>query len=145
MKAITIHQPWATLVAIKVKENETRGWATKHRGKTAIHAGKKVEREACMREPIRSILAAYGYTAENLPTGAVVAIVNLADCQQVIDDNGESAVLRNQQIISRHEYAFGDFSEGRYAWKMSEVEQLSEPIPAKGQQGLWNWNAVNKI
>lgn len=39
MKALTLHQPWATLVAIGAKTVETRGWATKHRGPLAIHAG----------------------------------------------------------------------------------------------------------
>nr|WP_240927579.1 ASCH domain-containing protein [Paenibacillus thiaminolyticus] len=83
MKAITIIQPWATLIALGEKNFETRGWATKYRGPLAIHAGKKVDREACEMEPIKSTLAEYGYTADELPTGAVVAIAELTECWSV--------------------------------------------------------------
>ena len=41
MKAITIIQPWATLIALGEKQFETRSWFTKHRGELAIHAGKR--------------------------------------------------------------------------------------------------------
>ncbi|WP_253299501.1 hypothetical protein [Paenibacillus barcinonensis] len=37
------------------------------------------------------------------------------------------------------EYHFGDYSDGRFAWQLDDVVQLQEPIPAKGQLGLWNW------
>lgn len=39
MKAITLMQPWATLVAIGAKRLETRSWSTNYRGPLAIHAG----------------------------------------------------------------------------------------------------------
>ncbi|GAA0361169.1 hypothetical protein GCM10009540_96120 [Streptomyces turgidiscabies] len=37
------------------------------------------------------------------------------------------------------EYYFGDYSDGRFAWELTEVKQLPQPIPAKGKQRLWNW------
>lgn len=40
MKAITIRQPWAGLIAVGEKVYETRSWPTKYRGPIAIHAGK---------------------------------------------------------------------------------------------------------
>ncbi len=40
MKAITLHQPWATLVAVGAKRIETRSWATSYRGPLAIHAAR---------------------------------------------------------------------------------------------------------
>jgi hypothetical protein len=39
MKALTLTQPWATMVAIGAKAIETRSWSTPHRGWLAIHAG----------------------------------------------------------------------------------------------------------
>lgn len=41
MKVLTLHQPWASLVAHGVKSIETRSWSTKHRGPLAIHAAVK--------------------------------------------------------------------------------------------------------
>ena len=93
MRCITIRQPWATLIAIGEKRLETRGWKTNYRGELAIHAGKRVDLVACLAEPVRSLLEASGYTAANLPTGAVVAIARLAGCYPVMANDGETAVL----------------------------------------------------
>ncbi|TRU31740.1 MAG: ASCH domain-containing protein [Microcystis aeruginosa Ma_QC_B_20070730_S2] len=41
MKAISLWQPWASLVANGLKLYETRGWPTKYRGVLAIHAAKR--------------------------------------------------------------------------------------------------------
>lgn len=44
MKVLTLHQPWASLIALGVKSIETRSWSTKYRGPLAIHAGAKKPR-----------------------------------------------------------------------------------------------------
>lgn len=145
MKAITIHQPWATLIAIGEKRFETRGWATSYRGPLAIHAGKKVDRDICMQEPFRSVLAEHGYTADNLPTGAVVAVAELSECFKVFRDVLGGVVVLHAERRKIHfstldkEFSFGWFNSGRYAWGLDDVSRLPDPIPAKGQQGLWNW------
>ncbi|MFC3788338.1 ASCH domain-containing protein [Paenibacillus sp. GCM10012307] len=157
IKTITVWQPWATLIALQLKLLETRGWATKHRGPLAIHAAQKIDREACEREPIKSALAKYGYTVDNLPTGSIVAIANLSECYQIerptpeqID--GGPIWLKASAGGSKgwagkfpDEYYFGDYSAGRFAWELTNVQQLKEPIPAKGQQGLWNWNHRHRL
>lgn len=139
MKAITIHQPWATLIALGEKRFETRGWSTRYRGPIAIHAAKKVDKEICLEEPYLSVLARHGYTADNLPTGAVVATCQLVECHKVIEDYGSSASVGEDLTRVIHpEYDFGWYEIGRYAWEMADVKRI-DPVPAKGQQGLWNW------
>ncbi|MFD5020054.1 ASCH domain-containing protein [Paenibacillus sp. NPDC058367] len=146
MKAITIVQPWATLIALGEKHFETRSWATKHRGELAIHAGKKIDKDACDQPEIRAALVRHGYTADNLPTGAVLATCNLEDIY-LINHHAEHMRLAtsiNEQglideVFEGDEYAFGWYEEGRFAWKLSTLRKLPTPIPAKGQQGLWNW------
>ncbi|MFD1772998.1 ASCH domain-containing protein [Paenibacillus rhizophilus] len=142
MRCITIWQPWATLIALGEKKFETRSWATKHRDSIAIHAGKKVDKAICQKEPFRSVLAKHGYTVNNLPTGSVVAVCRLADCLQVIEGCGGEVKLESpsQSIaIGDKENAFGLFDAGRFAWELTDVRLLPKPIPAKGMQGLWNW------
>ncbi|WP_153846332.1 ASCH domain-containing protein [Sphingobacterium paramultivorum] len=41
MKALSIKQPWASLIAHGIKDIENRTWATKHRGTIYIHASGK--------------------------------------------------------------------------------------------------------
>nr|WP_138751759.1 ASCH domain-containing protein [Paenibacillus sinopodophylli] len=145
MKAITIIQPWATLIAIGAKKFETRSWPTKHRGELAIHAGKKIDREACEQETIKTALAAHGYTPDNLPTGSIVATGSLSECykarQYGLSDYVELTSNSGIKSIDGPEFVYGDYSTGRFAWEIADVQQLAEPIPAKGQQGLWNWAA----
>lgn len=148
MKAITVWQPHATLLAIDEKRNETRGRRTHYRGAIAIHAAKYIDRVACELPEIKSTLARHGYTVDNLPTGAIVAIANLTECWEVVgeEEGVESFLLDSQKnktmsiAHSSNEFLFGDFSVGRFGLEMSNVNRLSEPIPVKGQQGLWNWD-----
>jgi len=146
MKAITVWQPWATLIALRLKGFETRGRRTYHHGPLAIHAGLKVDREACEREPIKSVLAEHGYTADNLPTGAVVATTELRECFLVKRDYLGGVVILESDSRKTHfsttdnEFQFGDFTPGRYAWEMADVKMLPKPLLAKGQQGIWNWD-----
>ena len=39
MKALTVRQPWASLIAVGAKRVETRSWPTAYRGPRAIHVG----------------------------------------------------------------------------------------------------------
>lgn len=146
MRCITIWQPWATLIALGEKKFETRSWATQHRDAIAIHAGKKVDKAICQKEPFRSILAKHGYTADTLPTGSVVAVCRLADCLEVTESSGGMVMLESPLqsiVISDLEKAFGLFELGRFAWELADVRRLPKPIPAKGMQGLWNWEETH--
>jgi hypothetical protein len=45
VKALSLWQPWASLVALGVKTIETRSWSTSYRGPLAIHAARRPVRE----------------------------------------------------------------------------------------------------
>lgn len=158
MKAITLTQPWATLVAIGAKRIETRSWSTTYRGPLAIHAaaglgpvgGAKGLGEICEREPFYGTLARHGFrygariSTGKLPLGAVVATCTLVD---VVPTNLWRPVTHGNQTWQvppgnmSQEYSFGDYTPGRYAWLLTDVKPLREPIPAKGALSLWEWEA----
>lgn len=165
MKAITLTQPWATLVAIGAKQIETRSWATAYRGPLAIHAavglgpvgGKRGLGELCSQEPFCSVLNAWareyakGYTDPKsmverplMPFGTIVATCELVDVQRIRGQRGFMVIGRSSSRewqLTDQERAFGDYTAGRYAWLLADVKMLPEPIPAKGALGLWEWNA----
>lgn len=144
MKALTLIQPWATLIALKEKKIETRSWETQHRGEIAIHAGKKIDKNVCNQEPYKSILASHGYSSNNLPTGCIIAVCNLADCCKIFYDKvDEISRLMDSDCtkIQGNELAFGDYTAGRYGWKLHDVKMLAKPIPAKGSLSLWEYTA----
>ena len=142
MKAITVWQPWAGALAAGIKENETRGWATKYRGPIAIHAAMKPIQHAwwyaddTAREVIcrRLDLPEIFYGPGTFPTGYILATAELVDCIRITPEF--------VAMLSADELALGDYTLGRYAWKMANVQKLPEPIQAKGRQGLWNWEPV---
>ena len=48
----------------------------------------------------------------------------------------------NDELINRltmEEKAFGDYSEGRYAWILEDAVQFDNPIPARGTLSIWEW------
>lgn len=151
MKTITLTQPYASLVAIGAKKIETRSWSTSFRGPLAIHAakglgpvgGKVGFTELCVSSPFWEALTGAGYCGpwgRQPPRGAIVAVCELAECIPI-----EEGLLSFQSpgvdwwIITEQERAFGDYTPGRYAWLLSNVRALPEPIPAKGALGLWNY------
>lgn len=134
MKALTLWQPWATLVAIGAKRFETRSWATGYRGPLAIHSSKRFPAEArdlILQEPFATALRGHP-----LPQGRVVAICELVGVFQV-----SISALRWVNATFPDEPAFGDWSIGRYVWQLADVYRFEEPIPAKGAQGLWAWES----
>ena len=149
MKAITLYDPWASLMELRKKKNETRDWPNNYRGPIAIHAAKSKKpwhMDFSWDEPFYSALEERheGGSIRFYP-GCILAIGRLTDCQKVVSVakiGGKTirAALENGEAITGDELAFGDYSLGRYIWKMEDVHPLAEPIPAKGYQRTWNWD-----
>ena len=147
MKAITLTQPWATLVAIGAKHFETRSWETDHTGLIAIHAGKGIpgnlggergHRARCAEEPFKAVLELAGLDPETLPRGEVVAVANLRGCFETCGYGAglcESVGVRPAEF----ERSFGDYTPGRFAWALDEVVHLGEETYiCRGWQQIWN-------
>lgn len=141
MKALSLTQPWATLVAIRAKRYETRSWRSQHLGRIAIHAAKGFPlsaRELCLptlsggvHNPFAAPLRNAGYVApSDLPLGAIVAVCDIAGYFS-------TARLADIEGLSERERAFGDYSVGRWAWRLENVIQLKSPVPCGGALGLW--------
>ncbi|HNY25379.1 MAG TPA: ASCH domain-containing protein [Alphaproteobacteria bacterium] len=123
VKALTLWQPYATAIALGLKRYETRSWATKYRGKLAIHASLKP-----LTISSKELATKYGIL--ELPLGQVLLICDLEDC-----------ILMTPEFINSQpqtEKDFGDWCVGRYAWKLSNIQVLTQPLSISGHQGLWN-------
>lgn len=142
VKALTLWQPWASLVALGEKRIETRCWSTKYRGPLAIHSAAKVpsflgasrHTEQFITELADVFNVRTSQVTEavaKLPCGAVLCIVNLHSIE-------ETSLAR--EILCERERVFGNYEDGRYAWALEMVEKLT-PTPAKGNRMLWNWAA----
>lgn len=133
MKAISIIEPWATLIVIGAKAYETRGWKTPYRGWLAIHASKKLPGYA--REWFqgnrwaREAFEAAGLRLDQLPIGCVIGRVWLEDCVPT---------KSLADAIDEREKSFGNFGPRRYGWKVRNPIR-HKPVEARGALSLWEW------
>lgn len=162
--AITIWQPWASLLAILAKLYETRSWATNYRGPIAIHAGQKDHADMMSSEQINALMRALAGTRYEVahnrigggydyiyPYGVVIATAELVGCHKIVLHGGRGLSSTSPgwletedgiYIPTHRELLFGDWTPGRYAWEFTNMKLLDQPVPAKGRQGLWKWEGM---
>ena len=155
MKALTLTQPWATLVAIGAKRIETRSWSTPHRGPLAIHAAKGFPgwaQRMCEAEVFRHALVSGGEAVAeprlSLPRSVVLCTCMLVDCLPMEAFGCLLGVFDEYpELDTPEERAFGDFDvfdagngRRRWAWVLEGVRALPVPVEVKGALGLWEWN-----
>lgn len=158
MKYLSLTQPYATLVILGLKRIETRSWATRYRGPLGIHAAAGLGPVGGMK----GLIALVGTPAfqqvlvpdagggsyweeitdavRTLPLGAILGQVNLVDCVPVESyqtfRHGETRWVVPPGNISQ-EFAFGDYTPGRFAWLLDNVQPLPTPRSYRGALSLW--------
>ena len=127
MKAYTVYQPYAYATVAGLKHYETRPRRTSIRGRVAVHAGKK-------RISLEDMTVVVIPAARNvLHYGAVIGTVEIVDCvpvEEIVD------------TLTEREKLLGDYSPGRFAWVLQNPVMFDKPIPARGQQGWWEWEGA---
>ncbi len=146
VKAITLHQPWASLIAAGIKTIETRSWAPPRRligQRIAIHASRKREVSGKLHpETLLAVLDLFGHGwSDRIPLGAVVATALLKDARQVGFQRYVGRVLASSPSYTGwiEPDPYGDFSVGRWLWILTDIQKVEPLVPARGRQGLWDW------
>ena len=133
--ALSLLQPWASLVVMGLKKIETRSWQTAHRGPLLIHASLGKKGKVLTSElPFSKYIADF----DALPFGAIIGQVELEDIVPV-----EHLFYSNEKLaaLTLEEKAFGDYTKGRYAWVLTNPVMFEEAIPVKGGLGIWKYSA----
>jgi hypothetical protein len=139
MKALSLMQPWASALFIRLRDGnrlkgiETRSWKlperTKYPLRIAIQASSSFPKWArAFAETERTL----GRIPSRLPFGAIIGFVTIMGMRMTED-------LAPQ--ITAIERLYGDYSPGRWGWMLSDAESLPDDkiIPCKGALGLWDW------
>lgn len=113
MRAISIRQPWASLIALGEKTVECRSWTTRFRGRLLICAsGRDVDADGLL-----------------LPAGYAVATVDLVDIRPFATADLDAACL-------------GQMPDGpRFSWALRGAQEI-EPFRVKGRLGLYEVDAT---
>lgn len=116
MKTISVRQPWASLIAAGVKTVENRSRPTRYRGRVLIHAGRAIDRDGM--ELVAEVARDAGEAVpDGWPAGAIIGCVTLVDCVTASED---------------------EFFEGPYGYILEDAVTFDNPIPARGQLGLYD-------
>jgi hypothetical protein len=113
MKALSVRQPWAGLIAGGFKTIETRTWQTHYRGELLICASQTRVKNISLhhyRDPLCYAL------------GSTVCVVNLVDCVPMELKHEEAAMCR--------------IYPGAWAWILEDVQKVKQ-IPVKGQLSIY--------
>ena len=131
MKAITIQQPFASLIIAGIKTLETRSWPTLHRGPLAIHVG----RASTLPEEIvlagYRLLKAIGITTADaiMLSGKIIGQVTVTDCLH--------ANLADH-LITNDDSRVGIFTHDNFVWVLRKPIEYETPTAHKGKLGIWD-------
>lgn len=129
MRALSIIQPWASLIATGIKDIENRTWRTNYRGEFLIHASAKRLPAGWTALTSEQYAAATRlvnpYGKENdvkqLPVSAIIGKARLVDC-----------VLNHPSVWAE---------KGVWNWVLADVQLFSTPIlNVKGRLGFWEFD-----
>ena len=158
MKALTIWQPWASLIVAGAKPFEFRGWRTPASligQRIVIHAAARkidveeaehLRRLAHFRNVDDGLRAAWAETclhADKAKPVLLQAVVNELPLAAGIG----TAIVGEPRLGTEIAEEFGvpranDSTRDEHAnwgWPMLEIEAWPEPITMRGRQSLWNW------
>ena len=146
MKAITIKQPWASLIIEGIKDIENRTWPTKFRGRVLIHAG--------MDKTLMNVIPSSFLSVDQIDLiknvkfspkewdlyGVIIGSVEIVDC--VV--NHES-IWAEKSLDCNDCPDVGACCDGKcphiiYNWVLANPIKFPEPIPAKGKLSFWEYN-----
>lgn len=139
MKALSLWQPWASAIALGLKQNETRSWATDYRGPLAIHAAGKDTRTLIdifngfmtRKDFCEPFWKAGFHTFGQLPKSAIVAIADLYDVVPTED------FVHRRYCLTPLEIELGDYGINRFVWRLRLITALEEPFPIAGHQRIF--------
>lgn len=130
VKALSITEPYPTLIMLGDKRIETRPWKTNYRGTILIHASKTRNRKFLCNADLMDRAGALHF-------GSIVAVADLVGCDLMTAESVES-----MRCLNPREFSAGFYSPGRYEWILDNVRPV-EPVSVKGQLGLWTFNTSN--
>lgn len=127
--ALSVRQPWASLILLAGKDIENRTWNTSVRGRVLIHASKGMTKAeysdalnfalAINPDLVRSLVASNKLGPNDLHRGGIIGSVELVDC-----------------VIGRR-FCKSPWFQGPWGFVLAEPQSLPF-VPMKGRLGFFD-------
>lgn len=146
LRALTVWQPWASLIVAGAKPYEYRRWpapAAVQGQRIVIHAGAR----AIRRAEVQDILLRLRQAPEE--TGLVPAIA-VPILERALSQPGDlplasglaTAVLGTPRRATEIHADVADsdrIDEHVWGWPLTDIRPMTPIVPARGAQGFWTW------
>ncbi len=126
MQAISIKQPWASLIAHGIKDIENRTWKCPQQyigQRVLIHVSKIAVgwKDGPLNFRQRDVAKGYGFSFDELRKGAIIGSVVIADC------------------VQNHPSVWAE--KGCWNWVLKDAVLFDKPIEGvKGKLSFWEYN-----
>lgn len=129
MKALSIIQPWTSLIATGIKDIENRTWRTNFRGEFLLHASARHLHDGWealnedQRKAAERLIQPFGTVNDVrlLPVSAIIGKATLTDC------------------VQNHSSVWAE--KGVWNWVLKDVVLFERPIlNVKGKLGFWEFD-----
>lgn len=135
MLALSIRQPWASLILKAGKDIENRDWPTKYRGRILVHAAKGMthgEHEDAIAFAVEAITA----TAEGRNDAAAKRVA-LRQLGFAFDDLQRGGIVGSVEIVDCVTRSDSPWFVGKYGFLLRDPKPLPF-TPWKGQLGFFD-------
>lgn len=150
MKALTVWQPWASLIMIGAKPYEFRRWdyRTRERGlegqRIVIHAGARAMRQQEIEDIVARLEDRLSSLNAKIALPLLQRLLAAYRCQGVLPlaCGLGTAVLGTPKHVAALFNSPADsdrIDHHMWAWPLTEIEPFAEPVPTRGLQGFWTW------
>lgn len=148
MRALTIWQPWASLIMAGAKPIEWRGWAAPGfviGQRIAIRAGARPVRRSELAELLNAITSGDG---ESTSLDVRIALPLLEQWWNAPKSLPLATVLCT--ALLHQSVRAGDYTalkgidsdrvdHAKWGWPLTDIEPVTPMVPARGMQGFWIW------
>ncbi|WP_428673621.1 hypothetical protein [Reyranella sp.] len=140
--ALTVWQPWASLIVEGIKPFEFRGWCTPDRviGKRlVIHAARRPVRASEIRQAMESLHRGHDDGMKIGPALDLLEAVWRRDRELPLGAGLGTAMLGPAiecSVLFRDD---ADVDPDKWGWPLDDVRHWPAPVPMAGAQGFWKW------
>ncbi len=131
MRALSIRQPWASLILKAGKDIENRDWPTKVRGRVLIHAAKGMTRDE-HEDAIH-----FAVCAMNARPGALGKKTTLRELGFARDALERGGIIGSVEIVDCVEHSPSPWFVGHYGFVLRDPQPLPF-TPWRGQLGFFD-------
>lgn len=148
MKALTIWQPWASLIMIGAKPIEFRTWDYRERqpnlldSRIVIHAGARPIKPGEVADLIKRCESGETSLIVDRALPLLRRLVEAPKCRGVLMMSaalGTARLCAPRNVDTLFKQPDSDRTRHHmFGWPLKDIHAFVEPIPVRGAQGFWN-------